>query len=92
MRRRHIGVPGVQDQRHAHRLEALAGEFGSPLRRRRRHLVAEYVREADTGLLEYGAAFQYAAFAAAAALPIPVIVMKLCATVEILQRRTDTQL
>ena len=92
----HVGVRGgnvrvawMDHQRHAHGLEARAGQF-RPLRRGGgRQLAAHHVREIHAGLLEHLAFAQHATLAAAALGALPRVAPEGGATVDALECGSD---
>ena len=82
----------MEHQRHAHRLEAAAGEFGPVRRCRWRQLAADDVREADAAALEQVALLDDARQPAAAERSVggllPVSARK-GRPVEVLERGND---
>ena len=89
VRRGHVGIQGVDDERHADRLEALACELGPGLRGRRRHFAAENVGETDAGFFEDASFGHDPGLAAATAGPFPYITFKSLFAVEQLEFRAD---
>ncbi len=66
----------MQHEGYTHCLETLPRQVGAGLRRRRRQLFTEHVREVDPGLFENAAALQYTAFSTAATWPVPGVAVK----------------
>ncbi len=85
MRRRHVGIEGMDDERDADRLESEPREFGSSLGRRGGHLFTVDMGIADPGLLEDGTFAQYAADSAATARSVPGVASELTLPVEHLE-------
>ena len=76
MRGRRMRISRMKHQRQTHGLERRAGDLRTRVRRGRRHLLAEHVRERHAGALEHRTVAQDAALAAAAFRPRPGIAPK----------------
>ena len=81
----------MEHQRQAHRFERRAGNFRTLIRRRRRHLLAEHMRDGYAGALEHRAVAQDAALAAAALGSNPSVALKFH-RIDFLDRRGDAVL